>query len=865
MSPTEVLHTPAAVLVEHSHLDREWYRTAEAFRARLVDALDSLLDTSDPERVFTLDGQVVPVEDYLELRPERRAELCDAIREGQLVIGPWYVQADGFVPSDESIVRNLLEGAAAAAPFGPTSSVAYLPDTFGHPAGLPTILAGAGLRAFCFSRGESGDVATDQFRWIGPDGSSVVALRLRGGYHNAAHLPADPQGAGRELVRAVETARRHAADSLVVLMAGHDHVLPASFDRPLAAARDLGVPIERASIDRFAEFYLATADSLPAASGEFRICGSPPILQNVLSTRVRLKLANARCEAMLTKITEPLAAAALGFGGSDERPALRSARRELLHNQAHDSICGTSIDPVHREMEVRFRRIEDRLTTTAERLLARLSTDNPSRPGRCGDELQLVVFNPADSAYTGPVECWFDADPPYAIEDGKPSLPELLKAVDRAGSFMVDGKPAQLLERPNRGRFAWESGRPDRGVRFLARSLPPFSWTAVKLEILPRSSTVQTVRARRIATEDLAVEAAADGSLAFWTGDRRWAGLFGLHDEGDAGDSYDAAVVGPAIDGSRLVACDVIRDGSGIEQMIVDRRITVPVSLASNRLDQRATECVDLPVKMAVSLCQGSQVARVSITAENTAMDHRLRLRFPFPEPIEELVTAGQFHVMSRSAPEELRDPIPVQGAVWEPRSGLGIVAPGLLEWAVYDGGIEVTLVRSVGWLSHEHVPGRGPLGPTLSTPDAQVPGWIEASIFLIATDNPQDVWRLNRHAAIAPVALVADNPGAGKWPAEIPLFDVDSDTAAIITAIKPHEYGTGIVVRLWNPTDQGTTVRLAPCFPFSGVQLVNLLEGDVTHDGSTRQRGRRVEVGVPPHAIRSLLFRHEVAGEGRV
>ena len=39
-----------AILVTHTHWDREWYRTFQAFRARLVDTVDRVLDlcAADP-------------------------------------------------------------------------------------------------------------------------------------------------------------------------------------------------------------------------------------------------------------------------------------------------------------------------------------------------------------------------------------------------------------------------------------------------------------------------------------------------------------------------------------------------------------------------------------------------------------------------------------------------------------------------------------------------------------------------------------------------------------------------------------------------------------------------------------------------
>ena len=74
------------VVVSHTHWDREWYLPFEAFRARLVRMMDALLDLldSDPEyRHFVLDGQTVPLDDYLEIRPERRADIAVQRRESR--------------------------------------------------------------------------------------------------------------------------------------------------------------------------------------------------------------------------------------------------------------------------------------------------------------------------------------------------------------------------------------------------------------------------------------------------------------------------------------------------------------------------------------------------------------------------------------------------------------------------------------------------------------------------------------------------------------------------------------------------------------------------------------------------------------
>jgi len=109
------------IIVPHTHWDREWYITFQEFRARLVIMMDKLLHIlkTDPEyKKFTLDGQVIPLEDYLEVRPEREEEIKKFVKQGRISIGPMYVLPDEFLVSGESLIRNLLIGHQKADYFG---------------------------------------------------------------------------------------------------------------------------------------------------------------------------------------------------------------------------------------------------------------------------------------------------------------------------------------------------------------------------------------------------------------------------------------------------------------------------------------------------------------------------------------------------------------------------------------------------------------------------------------------------------------------------------------------------------------------------------------------------------------------------
>ncbi len=120
------------LVLSHTHWDREWYEPFESFRFRLVKAMDRLIEILQRDsryECFNLDGQLVVLEDYLEIRPEMSETLQKLVKSGRIGIGPWYVQADEFLSDGESLIRNLLLGMQLAREFGEVQKLAYLPDT----------------------------------------------------------------------------------------------------------------------------------------------------------------------------------------------------------------------------------------------------------------------------------------------------------------------------------------------------------------------------------------------------------------------------------------------------------------------------------------------------------------------------------------------------------------------------------------------------------------------------------------------------------------------------------------------------------------------------------------------------------------
>ncbi len=359
------------LVVPHTHWDREWYLPFEFFRLRLGSVVDGVLDTleRDPSFTsFTLDGQAIVLEDYLEVRPENAGRLQPLLDAGRLEVGPSYVLPDEILVGGESLVRNLLLGRRVCRRFGvEPSGAGYLPDSFGHPAQLPQILAGFGIRTFLFSRGMGDEV--DEvgvvFRWRAGS-AEVVACQMLPHYDNFARLTwfHDAEERLRAIVERFAEVVSAAGQDEIVLANGSDH-LPIEPELP-QILDGLGSTFgAQFRIGRYDE-HTPDADGLPVYEGELVGSRLQNLLRGVNSARIYLKQANDRAERRLLSIETAAALRTLREDAPDPAANLRLAWRDLLRNQPHDSICGCSCDEVHRDMLVRYGQL-DRMLDFVER------------------------------------------------------------------------------------------------------------------------------------------------------------------------------------------------------------------------------------------------------------------------------------------------------------------------------------------------------------------------------------------------------------------------------------------------------------------------------------------------------------------
>ncbi|MBI2953779.1 MAG: hypothetical protein HYY30_05655 [Chloroflexi bacterium] len=704
-----------ALLVSHTHWDREWYLPFQRFRIRLVDLIDQLLDILDNEpdyRYFTLDGQTIVLEDYLEIRPENRERLARYIRSGRILVGPWYVLPDEFLVSPEALVRNLMLGHRIAQDFGGVMPVGYLPDTFGHPAQIPQILRGFDLDCAVIYRGVQTETA--DFLWEAPDGSRAITTFLPGGYCNAMQLTAAPWRFLDRLEQIVTTVKSMAATDTFLLMNGCDHLPPQrqilqvideANDRLDGNGNGGSVRLEQGTLPQYFEHLRGAKAQLPVIKGEFRKPRPGRVLPGVVSARMYLKQENFRSANALERYAEPLSALAWALGSDYPQPFLRQAWKHLIQNHPHDSICGCSVDEVHRDMMARFRWTQE----IAQDLTYRAAEALAGRVAKAGDadEATFIAFNPLPQLrrdYVAQYINFFDIGQEFHLRDHRGQVVPH-QVIGRQRIWMnydpftrrieLEGrrKPSMMGVAPSEldaivQATVWRQWRGEEVEVLVAPSeIPPCGYTAYSLVLgkptprhseacddvasanmsggngsaLPlswdaaRSAVVSTdlrVGEDYVENDLLKVIVRPDGALDIV--DKRdgatFSGLNVFESKGDAGDEYtccppeqDTVVT------SRQFPPRITMVESGPVRATFEIRyeMLLPRGLTEDRT-QRSAEMILCPLTVKVALAVRTPRIEVRAELDNSADDAILRVLFPTTIQSEWSFAQGQFEVVQR-------------------------------------------------------------------------------------------------------------------------------------------------------------------------------------------------------------------------
>ncbi|MGH2511560.1 MAG: alpha-mannosidase, partial [Candidatus Limnocylindrales bacterium] len=694
-------------LVPHTHWDREWYLPFQAFRMRLVELVDGLLEEMSAEdRVrFTLDGQTATVDDYLEVRPERADRLAGLVADGRLAVGPWRILMDEFLVSGETIVRNLEMGLRRAEELGRAMRIGYLPDMFGHIAQMPQILRRAGIVDAVVWRGVPAAIDRHVFDWSAPDGSVVRCEYLLGGYGNGRDLLSLPDRIEGKLDRFLETQLPAFGSDEILAMYGEDHSLPLPGYAGLVAAFNAGQDRYEIRIETLSEYLDATRQrsiAEKAWTGELRSSARANILMGVVSHRLEVRQAAGRAERLLERRAEPLLAL---HGNAWPDRLLEIAWRRLVDNSAHDSICACSSEETVAQVLTRFAEAEQIGRGLTERALSEIgrlvplgavAAVNPSLMARSdlveldlplagsplGSPVVLADGSVAPTQGLEVVERTIDevrlvatAVVPYLrrrmharelytyqvngyrlSED--PSGTTLTIDVDREPdppSLDVDALLEDLGTRSNAaGQQPWQVrvvARPRR--RLLARlSAPALGWSAARPDAHlanPTSARPASASQDRISNGLLGVLVGADGTFTIEAGGRRLTGVGRLVDGGDVGDSYNYAP--PTADTlvERPIRVEIEPGESGPlrASISVIRTYAWPTGLLDD-LSGRRSETIETIVRTTAEVRVEESFVRISVEFVNGSLDHRLRFHVPLAASADRTFAEGQYAIVER-------------------------------------------------------------------------------------------------------------------------------------------------------------------------------------------------------------------------
>jgi hypothetical protein len=828
-------------VVVHTHWDREWYLTRQATLARLQQVMREVLAQLDDGRLpaFLFDGQTVAWRDLLEAGPpELAAGLARHAAAGRLLLGPWYVAADEFLVSGESLLRNLALGIADATAAGGLQRIGYLPDTFGHVAQMPQILAQYGIGAAVVWRGA--DARHDRFDWRAPDGSTVPTLFLSEGYYLHPLQGPDFEAALATLLPKL-AAHRDPGPALqddpvpLLLMHGGDHLAPTPDLAARVAAWNAaghGFTLQLGTLHGHAERALAAPGPREVIAGELRANRSAFVLPDVLSSRRALKRRHQQAEDRLLAEVEPLWA--LARPGVPPPPALEQAWRTLVQQQAHDSICGCSIDPVHEEMAQRFTELDQQLDALRAQALAGARMTNPWRhqpgPDAFADDRRCTLLNPLPQRRAG----WFTATlflraaegqrapAAVAVRTGEgTALPAVLLRCEPAFELVspLDDFPERL-----------EGHRVELAVQ---AELPGLGALSLLVEPLPAAAPADDpVEPGVIENAAWRVGLSPDGRIVLHdrlAGAGPVTGAFELLSELDAGDSYTFSPPPRphAVREARWSLRHCRRIGP-VQELQLAATLRQPAGLDARREGAAHTQ-VDSRGTLRLRLFDHEPLLQAVLDWDNAARDQRTRLLLPgLPADLAQTWSDTAFAWLPRPVrllalpAERSRAEMPV---VVQP--SLSAIAAG--RWAVLhralhehevvrhayaDGAgglaLALTLVRSVGWLSRRDLLTRGVgAGPDLPTPGAQGlgPDRFEFALLAGAGEAGEAAEARAPAAALAwrrpPLALRGHAAG---WPQPVELGNPAVQTSAVI----PQPDGR-LALRLWNPTAQPQPLALEP------------------------------------------------------
>lgn len=865
----------------HTHWDREWYLPFREYQVRLAEVIDKILTALEEETLpcFMLDGQTVILPDYLELRPENEERLRKMTVSGRLSLGPWYVMPDEFLVSGESLIRNLKKGIDIARSWGCEVFTGYLPDTFGHSEDMPMIFRNMGIQTAIIWRGIV--PASSEFYWRSKDGSAVLTYHLASGYfQNMLNDPdLTPDERKQALQNWLEQVRAKSLTQKFLFPIGGDHLGPIAADKHellktvFPQAQETLPPVFMADLSWNASERFQNNEKFPEYDGRLHAFGGAFILPGVFSARLYLKQANRRLEHRLTRDVEPLIAFNQALNQLDllshsaPKHECRLAWTLLLQNHPHDSICGCSIDAVHRENENRFEQagqICDALTRRQRYLLNTRLSVSPD---------EWLIINLGDHAYQGviPATAWSGDMPEEHFDPGMHQWDAETVLLARYQYDDQDVPQSHKLMRRYTG-YIWVANIPPKTVMRIPKSQMDAIFPEIQIKAIPEGYELSNDR--------LVIQ--AHRKMGVMIRDRQgktYPNLFQLIGRPDQGDSYNAAPVPHTQEDIAILESLVMHAAGPLKGAI--------------RLTYRFPK-QELAVSIMLSLYAGSSQVEFETSFINTLPNYKIQAVFHSEnQPVRKVFAEGHFGVTALTYDPDYRieDAMPAKPGE-ELKTNTGpiqrflafnhqlLITEGLTEYEVAGATLRLTLLRAFGKLSSADTGVRGaPAGPPFETPEGQCLGRLITGHFAWLpwnTDKSESLWAAEAYEeTLRFYGVVHAEAGRGIYRSPLegegraggrnahnegsirndaPLSAHECQSYTLLHWDNPHVVSSalyhseqGWVARLVNVTGDSQTLRFRSDFPVSDIFLADFQEAVKQQIPPTWE--------IPPYAVETFIF----------
>ncbi len=424
-------------LIANAHLDPVWLWDWREGMNEGIATCKAMLDLMDEYPEFTfVRGEAAIYRHIEEHDPKMFRRIEKRVAQGRWdVVGGTWIQADTNLPSTETFVRQYLHGQDYLAKrFGKPVRVAWAADSFGHAAGLPDVMAGAGITGFAFTRPDERVVPLPlpAFWWEGCGGSRVLSYRPMSGWYGSERHEVGPK-----LDRLLEAASKQPLTQVGFFYGLGNHGGGAS-RRHLDEIRDWQrrhpeVEVVHSGLHRL---LAAVADDarkqrieLPVHRGELNFC-----LRGCYASVAKFKWPFRRAEALL-QASETLDA--LASTRIAAKPADLDAEWEgVLFGSFHDILPGSSIERAYDDQLAWLGAVThrcQRLDLASMNVLAsRIDIDVPSVTGDHPSAIPFLVWNPQPRPFVGHIELEGSLDyrPIWPYSDKVDQLPVEVRSAD---------------------------------------------------------------------------------------------------------------------------------------------------------------------------------------------------------------------------------------------------------------------------------------------------------------------------------------------------------------------------------------------------------------------------------------------------